>query len=97
MFFNEVITMKKILLIVLCLVFLTGCGAPAKLPAPEVDTESQFGVDANINISNIDDWLGRDDAVYRDMRMLFDPADYAAIGGEADLTRTINQKGILPI
>ena len=83
---------------------LAACGAapaetvptPKALPTPSVNTESQFGVDKNVNISNIDEWLGRDDVVYRDVRMLFDPADYAAIGGEADLTHTIEGFKIVP-
>ena len=80
---------------------LCACAAPAEpavkpLPAPAVNAESQFGVDANINIANIDEWLGRDDVVYRDVRMLFDPADYAAIGGEADLTHTIEGFKVVP-
>ena len=82
-----------VLLIALALC-LCACGTPAEpavkpLPTPSVNAESQFGVDANINISNIDEWLGRDDVVYRDVRMLFDPADFGAIGKEADLTHTI--------
>ena len=97
--------MKKIcpLLIAVLLLALTACGAPAEeapapktLPAPSVNAESQFGVDANVNISSIDEWLDRDDVVYRDMRMLFDPADYAAIGGEADLTHTIEGFKVVP-
>lgn len=88
--------MKKILLVVLCLVFLTGCGAPAKLPAPEVDIESQFGVDRNINMATIDNYVNRSDVAYRDVRMLFDPADYAAIGGDADLSATITGFKVVP-
>ena len=67
-----------------------------ELPPAEADAGSPFGVDKNINVSTIDDWLGREDAVYRDMRMLFDPADYGAIGGEADLTHTIEGFKIVP-
>ena len=98
--------MKKLclLLAAVLLLALTACGAaPAEeapsvkpLPAPSVNAASQFGVDENINISNIDDWLGREDVVYRDLRMLFDPADYAAIGGEADLTHTIEGFKVVP-
>ena len=89
-----------VLLIALALC-LCACGTPAEpavkpLPTPSVNAESQFGVDANINIANIDEWLGRDDVVYRDVRMLFDPADYAAIGGEADLTHTIEGFKVVP-
>lgn len=66
------------------------------LPAPEVDPESQFGVDRNINMETIDQWLGRSDVAYRDVRMLFDPADYGAIGGNADLSSTITGFKIVP-
>jgi hypothetical protein len=47
-------------------------------------------------METIDRFLGREDVAYRDVRMLFDPADYAAIGGEADLTRTIEGFKIVP-
>lgn len=93
--------MKLLLPVLLIMLLLCACGKTAEpalkpLPAPSVNADSQFGVDANINISNIDEWLDREDAVYRDVRMLFDPADYAAIGGEADLTHTIEGFKIVP-
>ena len=98
--------MKKycLFLAAVLLFALAACGAapaetvptPKALPAPSVNADSPFGVDANINVSSIDEWLGRDDVVYRDVRMLFDPADYAAIGGEADLTHTIEGFKIVP-
>lgn len=70
--------------------------AEKELPPAFPEEGSAFGVDKNINVRTIDDWLFRDDAVYRDMRMLFDPADYGAIGGEADLTHTIEGFKIVP-
>lgn len=91
--------MKKLLPILIILVLLlSACGAASvkPLPAPEADEESQFGVDKNINMSTIDEYVGRDDVVYRDVRMLFDPADYAAIGGDADLSRTIKGFKVVP-
>ena len=92
--------MKKIIPFVLILVLLlTACGTftgQSALPAPQTDEGSQFGVDKNINMETIDSYLGREDVAYRDVRMLFDPADYAAIGGEADLTRTIEGFKIVP-
>ena len=90
--------MKRAVLLLLCLVMLLSlCACGEKpLPAPEEDADSQFGVDKNINMSTIDGYLGRDDVVYRDMRMLFDPADFGAIGGEADLSRTIEGFKIVP-
>ena len=44
------------------------------LPPAEPDPDDQFGVDLNINMTTIDSYLGRPDVVYRDMRMIFDPA-----------------------
>lgn len=66
------------------------------LPAPEPDPKSMFGVDKNINVRTLDAYLGRDDVAYRDVRMLFDPADYAAIGGNADLAETVSGFRIVP-
>ncbi len=53
------------------------------VPPASPDPESPFGVDLNVNMDTIDDYIGRDDIVFRDMRMIKDPADYAAIGGSA--------------
>jgi rhodanese-related sulfurtransferase len=87
-------------LVLAMLLSLAACGstasAPKALPAASPDPESMFGVDLNINIDTIDDYLNRDDVAYRDMRMLFDPADYAAIGGNADLSMTLEGFRIVP-
>jgi rhodanese-related sulfurtransferase len=103
--------MKKNALITLVLIMilvLAACGAsapsnsssdsssPEPLPAASPDPESQFGVDLNINISTIDNYLGRSDVAYRDARMLYDPADFGAIGGNADLSSTITGFRIVP-
>lgn len=91
--------MKKFLAMILTLAMVLAVGAVAfadELPAPAPDANSMFGVDANINIGTIDNYLDRDDVVYRDVRMLFDPADYAAIGGDADLSATIRGFKIVP-
>jgi len=100
--------MKKIIpIVLLLLIIFCACGydggtatpetpTPVTLPAPEVDTESQFGVDKNINISTIDNYLGLENVCYRDVRMLFDPADYGAIGGDADLSKSIEGFKIVP-
>lgn len=86
-----------------CIIFtlMSGCSsgekpAPEALPSPAADDNSMFGVDLNINMGTIDGYLGRDDVEYIDVRMLFDPANYGAIGGEADLTRTIKGFKIVP-
>lgn len=92
--------MRKLIPILLVLAMLlascAGEAGPQPLPAPQTDANSQFGVDQNINMQTIDGYLGREDVAYRDVRMLFDPADYAAIGGEADLSRTIEGFKVVP-
>ena len=100
------IVIKKLFFIVALalLSVLVACAAgtgvvdsgPAALPASEPDGESMFGVDKNINIETIDSFLDRDDVAYIDVRMLFDPAAFGEIGGEADLTRTIRGFKIVP-
>lgn len=71
----------------------------ASLPTPEVSAgqRGELGIDKNINESNIDDYLGRSDAVYRDMRLLYDPADYAAIGGDAYLSGFVDGFEVVPL
>jgi hypothetical protein len=41
------------------------------LPAPEVDETSEKGADKNINMATIDQYLGRSDVAYRDVRHLY--------------------------
>lgn len=90
--------MKKFVSLLLALMIsLLACAALAEaLPAPQPNPEDMFGVDMNINMTTIDNYVGRDDVVYRDVRMLFDPADYGAIGGNADLSSTIEGFKIVP-
>ncbi len=83
------------LILALALSF-AGVACADALPAPEPDETNMFGVDKNINMETLDMYLGRDDVVYRDVRMLFDPADYAAIGGNADLASTVEGFRIVP-
>lgn len=65
---------------------------PADLPKPELSEgeRGQLGIDKNINESTIDQYLGRSDSVYRDMRMLKDPGNYEAIGGDSNLSGFVN-------
>ena len=90
--------MKKIISVLLALMLcMMTCAAVAEaLPAPQPNPEDMFGVDSNINMTTIDQYVGRDDVEYRDVRMLFDPADYGAIGGNADLSSTIKGFKIVP-
>ena len=101
--------MKSVLLcVLLCLtLLLSACatnGSPVSstdevqldpLPPPEPDG-GPFGVDVNININTIDDFLERSDVKYIDVRMFYDPADFPAIGGIAELTQTLPGYRIVP-
>lgn len=72
----------------------------AALPTPEISDGirgEQFGIDKNINEDTIDDYLGRSDSVYRDMRMLKDPGNYEAIGGDAYLSGYVDGFEIVPL
>ena len=86
--------MKKIVCILL-LVCLCGCKSN-DLPLPFTDPESELGIDLNVNVSTIDKYLNRDDAVYRDMRMLMDEANYEAIGGSNNVDGFIKGFEIVP-
>ena len=70
----------------------------ASLPAPELaeGQRGELGIDKNINEATIDKYLGRDDAVYRDLRMLEDPGNYEAIGGDSFLSGFVNGFSVVP-
>lgn len=69
-----------------------------ELPAPELSggLRGEMGIDKNINESTIDNYLGREDAVYRDMRMLVDEANYEAIGGDSYLSGYVKEFEVVP-
>lgn len=58
------------------------------LPLPQVTggERGMLGIDKNINEETIDKYLNMDNAVYRDVRMLKDPGNYEAIGGDSYLS-----------
>ena len=68
------------------------------LPKPEITggERGQLEIDKNINEQTIDKYLGREDSVYRDMRMLVDPGNYEAIGGDSYLSGTIKGFEVVP-
>ena len=100
---------KKILCIVMSVVFM-GIGVLfgytlfnktdelSELPVSEVTggERGMLGIDKNINESNIDQYLGREDSVYRDMRMLKDVANYEAIGGDSYLSGFVKGFEVIP-
>ena len=64
---------------------LASLSAIPALPAPELSEgmRGELGIDKNINEKTIDNYLGRSDSVYRDMRMLKDEANYEKIDGDS--------------
>ena len=68
------------------------------LPTPELSDgmRGELGIDKNINEETIDNYLRRSDAVYRDLRMLQDPGNYEAIGGDAYLSGFVNGFEVVP-
>lgn len=97
--------MKKVLLslisIMLCF-SVCACNkneALQELPLPELSEGirgEQFGIDKNINEETIDNYLNREDSVYRDMRMLKDPGNYEAIGGDSYLSGFVKGFEVVP-
>ena len=93
---------KKILLVMLLTLTLCACGVKEKeleLPKPQVSegVRGDLGIDANVNEASLDKYLGRTDAVYRDMRMLIDPATYENIGGDAYLSGFVKGFEVVPL
>lgn len=76
-----------------------GAGGSGDLPKPEITggARGELGIDRNINEASIDEYLGRPDAVYRDMRMLEDPAEYENIGGDSYLSGYVEGFEIVPL
>lgn len=69
-----------------------------ELPKPELSggMRGEMGIDKNINESNLDKYLGRDDVVYRDVRMLVDEANYENIGGDSYLSGYVEGFEVVP-
>lgn len=92
--------MKKCFVLLLTLILSLGLFACQEetLPLPEVDSgmRGELGIDKNVNEKTIDKYLNRDDSVYRDMRMLKDDADYAAIGGDSYLSGYVKGFEVVP-
>ena len=82
---------------VFCLILLNNKNGNT-LPKPEVTggERGMLGIDKNINEANIDNYLGLENAVYRDMRMLKDPGNYEAIGGDSFLSGFVKGFEVVP-
>lgn len=98
--------MKKQLLMYLTIIILTSLTTflitkketKTNLPKPEITDglRGTFGIDKNINEKTIDNYLNRTDTIYRDMRMLKDPGNYEAIGGDSYLSGFIKGFEVVP-
>ena len=68
------------------------------LPVPELSEgqRGELGIDKNVNEETIDQYLNRSDAVYRDLRMLKDPGNYEAIGGDSYLSGFVRGFELVP-
>ncbi len=91
----------KIILLIILVIGICGCGNNKlkELPKPEISEGlrgEQFGIDKNINEATIDKYLNRTDSIYRDMRMLKDPGNYEAIGGDSYLSGFIKGFEVVP-
>lgn len=92
--------MKKIIISILLIMCMCGCTQKTlkTLPQPEISEgqRGQLGIDKNINESNIDNYLNREDSVYRDMRMLKDDGVYENIGGDSYISGFVKGFEVVP-
>lgn len=94
---NIIITLISVLLGLL-LGYLIFNKKEKTLPKPEITggERGMLGIDKNVNEQTIDNYLNRSDSVYRDMRMLKDPGNYEAIGGDSYLSGFIKGFEVVP-
>ena len=71
---------------------------PDNLPLPEVTggERGMLGIDKNVNEETLDNYLGYEGIVYRDKRMLKDPGNYEAIGGDSYLSGFVKGFEVVP-
>ena len=91
---GKIINQIQYIAVISLFALISSCSKP--LPNANPDPENRFGVDRNINIKNIDEWLGRNDVAYIDLRMLVDPGDFKKIGGDPVLSGTIKNFEVVP-
>ena len=94
-----VISVLIIITIVICaFIFNDKETTLSPLPKPQITggVRGEFGIDENINEKTIDNYLNRQDSVYRDMRMLKDPGNYEAVGGDAYLSGFVKGFEVVP-
>ena len=67
------------------------------IPAISEGMRGELGIDKNVNEKTIDMFLNRSDSVYRDMRLLVDPANYENIGGDKYLSGIVEGFEVVPL
>ncbi len=88
-----------VVIVALCILLICGrSNRLPKLPTPEVTggERGALGIDKNINEKNIDNYLGRSDSVYRDVRMLIDDGNYKSIGGDSYISGFVKGFEVVP-
>lgn len=95
---NKLLTGIIILLVGVIVGLLLPKNNLSKMPKPQIvgGERGKLGIDKNINEKTIDKYLNRSDSVYRDMRMLKDPGNYEAIGGDSYLSGMIEGFEVVP-
>lgn len=95
---NKILKAIIILLIGIIIGIILPKDSLSKMPKPQITggERGKLGIDKNINEKTIDKYLNRSDSVYRDMRMLKDPGNYEAIGGDSYLSGMIEGFEVVP-
>lgn len=70
---------------------------PLPTPEPASGERGKLGIDANVDETTIDEYLGREGVVYRDVRMLDDEYDWEAIGGDSRLSGYVDGFEVVPL
>lgn len=87
-----------LVILIVCLLLKNSKTKEESLPIPELSEglRGVYGIDKNINETTIDNYLGRSDTVYRDLRMLIDSATWENKGGDRYLSGFIEGFEVVP-
>ena len=70
--------------------------APLPKPTLAAGERGELGIDANVDETTIDRYLGRANTRYVDVRMLDDDADWEAIGGDSRISGIVEGFSVVP-
>ena len=99
--YNYIYAIVGLIIVIVVLVILLlsrNNNSLPELPVPELTggERGSLGIDKNINEDTIDNYLGRSDSVYRDVRMLKDDGKYENIGGDSYLSGFVDGFEVVP-